>query len=103
MNNYFKNLIEDIAIAEDELSKLKAELVQKRLACIHDWETRYEPIVTGEYEDPGGPEWFPGPDYCPPSTVPKQEEPRWVRECNKCGTKEETKQVREEIKKIPVF
>ena len=44
-----------------------------------------------------------GVDRQLPMDVPREEIPAWKRHCSNCGLEEETRQTRDDVKKVPVF
>jgi hypothetical protein len=63
-------IIHKISEIEKMKTKLQNEITIAREKCQHEWETKYVPI-------------------CGPSIATQ---PRWVRECQKCLTKQSTEQ-----------
>jgi hypothetical protein len=63
----------------------------------------YKPIRTEAYRTRGDTPGTMGVDFQGPQYIPATETPRWVRICPNCGLEEETRQARDEVKKVPVF
>jgi hypothetical protein len=93
-----------IAATKQELAGLEETLRQYQQKCQHDWgQTMYTPIVREGYQDPGdGPDWH-GADKRFPTWVPREEKPRWTRECKKCCLVETTSQTNEHVTVTPRF
>jgi hypothetical protein len=97
-------LAKEVEEAEQNAKVLRDTLAARRRACQHTWSpTKYEPIIHEGYEDPGDPPGTMGVDRRLPMWVPREEIPVWKRTCEKCGTTEETRRTRDDVKKIPVF
>ena len=98
------DLIDYIERRERDLAAIKSALDYKQRSCQHDWtEPKYTPIVREAYEHPGDPPGTMGVDWRGPVWVPRQEDPRWTRECKKCRKRDDTTQTRDDIRKVPVF
>jgi hypothetical protein len=84
----------DLRHAEEHLARLERQ-------CSHDWDApKYDPIVIEAHTAPGhmhiGSKWID-------VEVPRQETPRWTRECRNCGKTEQTSQVTEQVSRTPRF
>jgi hypothetical protein len=93
-----------VASLEMQLERARERLAQYERLCPHDWaESVYEPIVREAHTIPGDPPGTMGVDWRGPTSVPRREEPRWRRTCKRCGLVQETRHVKDEVKKVPVF
>lgn len=100
--------IRQLATEADQLARkaaaAKTALEERRRKCSHVWTpVMYDPLVREAYTAPGDTPGTMGVDFRGPCYVPRQETPRWKRTCETCGLVEYTQQVKEEIKKVPVF
>ena len=94
----------EVARLENELMSAKVRLAAAELQCCHAWgKPAYDPIIHEAYHIAGDPPGTMGVDRQLPMDVPRQEIPRWKRTCGLCGRTETTQQIREDIKKVPVF
>ena len=86
------------------LSDRKRRLQELQMGCNHYWTpTVYAPIIHEAYHIAGDPPGTMGVDRQLPMDVPREEIPRWRRECITCGLEQETRQTRDDVKKVPVF
>lgn len=94
----------EVVRLENELMSAKIRLAEAELRCCHAWsKPAYDPIIHEAYHIAGDPPGTMGVDRQLPMDVPRQEIPRWKRTCSSCGITETTQQIREDIKKVPVF
>lgn len=104
MTSEIQQLVTDITAAERKLKSLQAQLEARRRDCRHTWgSVIYDPIVKEAYTIPGDPPGTMGVDWRGPCHVPREEKPRWRRECSTCGDVEYTFDTKEKVEKIPVF
>lgn len=97
-------LIVEIGRAENLLAGLRTTLHRKQSECKHEFgPVMYDPIIHEGYQDHGDPPGTMGVDRRLPSWVSRQEIPVWKRTCSKCLLTQETRQTRDDVKKVPVF
>lgn len=103
MKTEFEKL-ESAAQAAESAARIAWDTLNARRArCQHKWQSRYNPLIREGYYDPGDPVGTMGIDRRLPMHVPREETPRWTRECIECGLEEHTQRANDEIKKVPVF
>ena len=86
-------LIQQRDHAKWEYERLTREVTAAEQSCQHEWdypEGKYNPIIRDGYRVPA---FKAGSDSEPEHWVPREETPRWMRKCLKCGKIEETTQV----------
>jgi hypothetical protein len=104
MKTRVRELTAEIQDAERNLNRLKRDMNAIQSSCQHEWSKAvYTPIIREGYQDPGDPVGTMGVDWRGPLWVPRDEKPRWTRECHKCLLTETTSQTTEKVEKIPQF
>jgi hypothetical protein len=81
---------ERVAECERELVSAEQQLKWIEGSCRHDWgPTVDDPIIHAAYNTPAQ-EGFGSHPPIPAMHVPEKRDPRWRRECRKCGKTEHT-------------
>lgn len=104
MDPRFRQLRENVRIAQSNLQTHEHALATALAQCGHSWtEPKYDPIVREPYTIPGDRPGTMGIDWRGPTYVERKETPRWTRECKICGKVAETGQVVQILTQKPKF
>jgi len=104
MNQRAKDLMRITADFAEDLRNAEAELKGLRQVCPHSWgPTKYTPEIREAYRTSGDPPGTMGIDWRGPEDVPREEKPKWTRQCEHCLLVETTTQVEERVTKTPRF
>lgn len=102
MKQEYKTLREKLAEMEKQVTDARRILKFLEKNCKHNYgPTLYAPIITDTYTIPGDAPGTMGVDWRGPVYVPREERPRWKRECLECGLVEYTQEVKEKIERTP--
>jgi len=88
----------DLAAAESHLAHLERQCGHRNCTP-----TVYDPIVKEGFQFHGDPEGTCGIDRRLPAWIPREETPRWRRECKDCGLIQYTFNCETETKQKPIF
>jgi hypothetical protein len=86
MNEKIAAIRKELEQKQKECAGLESRLASYVRSCRHEWEPiRYVPRIREGYQSEGDPPGTMGVDWRGPMWIPREETPRWVRKCSKCG------------------